>query len=123
MPRSSRLFPRLGFKVWQVPGVSRAWHRELADRSYLLITDLGGYDLPEPGGPYAGMYLSAQDELIEFVPWLGDTAALSDWLRHVGRLGEFRRRESPAMAGVRVRKTYGRSRLLPSRSGPMTSED
>lgn len=104
MPRISRLFPRLGYEVWQVSGVSRAWYRELPDRSYVLITDIGGYDLPEVGGPYAGMYLSAQNELIEFAPWLRHTAALSDWLRHVTRLAGYRHRESRQEEHAEVRR-------------------
>lgn len=86
MPRVSQTFLRLGYEVWSVPGVSRAWRREFADRSYLLITDIGGYDLPEVGGPYAGMYLSAHDELIECVPWIPNSRNLFGWLRHTERL-------------------------------------
>lgn len=86
MPRISPTFLRLGYEVWSVPGISRAWRREFADRSYLLITDIGGYDLPEIGGPYAGMYLSATDELIECVPWMFSARNLFGWVRHTERL-------------------------------------
>jgi hypothetical protein len=64
MPSSSPLLPRLGFEVWQVPGVSRAWRREFEDGSFLLVTDLGGFDLPESGGPYCPMFLSRQFQLL-----------------------------------------------------------
>ncbi len=86
MPRISRIFLRLGYEVFHVPGVSRAWRHDFGDRSYLLITDLGGYDLPEPGGPYAGMYFSARDELIECIPLMSSPRTLLGWIRHTERL-------------------------------------
>jgi hypothetical protein len=64
MPSSSPLLSRLGFEVWQVPGVSRAWRREFEDGSFILVTDLGGFDLPESGGPYCPMFLSRRFQLL-----------------------------------------------------------
>lgn len=80
------MFQRLGYDVFQVPGISRAWRYELSDRSYLLITDIGGYDLPQPGGPFSGMYLSGRDELVEIVPCLDSARDLFQWVRHIERL-------------------------------------
>ena len=86
MPRIGQIFLRLGYEVFSVPGVSRAWRREFADRSYLIVTDLGGYGLPEPGGPYSAMYFSSADRLIESIPELTDPHQLYHWVCHVERL-------------------------------------
>lgn len=86
IPTIGTCFWRLGFKVWQVPGMSRAWRYEFTDGSYVLVTDLGGYDLPELGGPYAVMSLSPTDELIESREWLHSTGQLFRWLKHTERL-------------------------------------
>jgi hypothetical protein len=85
MPSTSRWFIDMGFSVAQTPGVSRAWQYDFVDGSYLLITDVGGYDLPEPGGPYCGMHLSRRSELLEFVALLWRTSDLFRWFRHVQR--------------------------------------
>lgn len=100
MPRISLMFLQQGYELFYVPGISRAWRRELPNRSYLLITDIGGYDLPEPGGPYSGMYLSAQDELIEFIPWMPDARGLFGWVRHAERLAEFRQKSNDQLGGT-----------------------
>jgi len=86
MPASSRLFLTLGFEVWQVPGVSRAWRLELSDGSFVLVTDIGGYDLPEPGGPYSAIGMRRSYELIESVSLLRETKSLMRWLSHLQRL-------------------------------------
>jgi len=86
MPSTSNWLHRLEFEVWQVPGVSRAWRREFADGSYVLVTDPGGYDLPETGGPYSAMALTATDELRELQPLFSTTQDIYRWLRHCQRL-------------------------------------
>src|SRR5262245_30247945 len=84
--RISLMFLQLGYELFHTPGVSRAWRHEYPDRSYLLITDIGGYDLPEPGGPYSGMYLSAGGDLIEIIPFARHTRDLFRWVQHTERL-------------------------------------
>lgn len=86
MPATSRWFLRLGFEVWHVPGISRAWRYDFADGSFVLVTDLGGYDLPEPGGPYSAMSLSAANELVDYQEWLRDTKDLFRWFSRMSRL-------------------------------------
>ncbi len=86
MPATSRWFLRLGFEVWHVPGISRAWRYDFADGSFVLVTDLGGYDLPEPGGPYSAMSLSAANELVDYQEWLRDTKDLFHWFSRMSRL-------------------------------------
>ena len=86
IPTTETWFWRLGFQVWQVPGMSRAWRYEFTDGSYVLVTDLGGYDLPDLGGPYAVMSLSPTDELIESHEWLHSTGQLFRWFKHTERL-------------------------------------
>ena len=84
-PRSETWFVRMGFEVWHVPGVSRAWRRELDDGSCVLATDVGRFDLPSEGGPYSGLHLSREQELLEFVPLLRRSKDLHRWLRHAER--------------------------------------
>ena len=79
---------QLGFHVWCVPGVSRAWRRFQDDGSYLLVTDVGSYDLPEPNGPYQAMLLTAQDELVEIQPLIWQASRLVHCLRRFERLAE-----------------------------------
>ncbi|HWL07828.1 MAG TPA: hypothetical protein VNQ76_05470 [Planctomicrobium sp.] len=79
--RANCTFQRLGFTVEHTPGVSRAWRYDFTDRSYLLVTDVEGYDLPEPGGPYSATWLSARNELLEFIPELLQTKDLYRILR------------------------------------------
>ena len=86
MPATSRLFVDLGFQVWHIPGVSRSWKREYADGSFLMITDAGGYDLPEPKGPWTGMYFSRRDEFIESAPFADRMKEIVGWIRHTERL-------------------------------------
>jgi hypothetical protein len=92
MPATSRWFVEMGFAVFCVPGISRAWQYELEDGSYLLVTDIGGYDFPPPGGPYSCMHLSRRNELLEFAALLWRTGELFQWLRHVQRKALFERR-------------------------------
>ncbi len=78
-------FGRLGFQVWHCPGVSRAWRRILPAGDSVLITDVGGFDLPERGGPYAALLLSPRDELVEFEPFFERLGDLVHWIRHTER--------------------------------------
>lgn len=86
MPRISLMFLQLGYELFHVPGISRAWRREFADRSYVLITDIGGYDLPEPGGPYSAMHLSSRYELLDINPCLNTTRELFAWIQRLERI-------------------------------------
>ena len=82
----NRHMKQLGFHIWCVGGVSRAWRRFQRDGSYLLVTDVGGYDLPESTGPYLAMQLSATDELVEAGSLIQRAALLVRWLRRLERL-------------------------------------
>lgn len=93
MPATSSWFTECGFQVFQVPGVSRAWRYEFLGGLYVLVTDVGGYDLPEIGGPYAAMSLSCRDELLEIQTWLRGTRELHRWLRHIQRRSQFESRQ------------------------------
>jgi len=77
---------RLGFEIWHLPGISRAWRYDFADGSYLLVTDLGGYDLPEPGGPFSAIALTLDDELIDAQPYLLSAAQLFRRFLRMSRL-------------------------------------
>jgi hypothetical protein len=99
MPTTSRWFLDMGFSVAQTPGVSRAWQHDLIDGSYVLVTDVGGYDLPAPGGPFSGMHLSRRNELLEFVALLWRTSELFRWFRHVQRKVCFELRIQSAASG------------------------
>lgn len=85
MPITSSWFSKLGFEVLNCPGVSRAWQYDLADGSFVLITDLGGYDLPEPGGPYSAMVLSSANDLGEVCANLATPRSLFQWFARVRR--------------------------------------
>lgn len=84
-PSTSPEFVRLGFHVWSVPGVSRAWRYEFEDGRFVLVTDPGGYDLPEPSGPYVAICLSCRDEQLDFQPLLRDMKAVYRWFRRQSR--------------------------------------
>src|SRR5262245_10544701 len=81
-----RHMKQLGFHVWSVGGVSRAWRRFQKDGSYILVTDIGGYDLPDQTGPYQAMILSAADELMDLRPMISRPAKLVSWLQRLTRL-------------------------------------
>lgn len=84
-PSTSPEFVRLGFHVWSVPGVSRAWRYEFDDGRFVLVTDTGGYDLPEPTGPYVAICLSGRNEQLDFQPLLRDMKAVYRWFRRQSR--------------------------------------
>jgi hypothetical protein len=90
---TGRWFVQLGFRVFHVPGMSRAWQFEFNDGSYVLITDIGGFDLPEPGGPYAVMALSRSDEMLDLQPFLSSARDVFYWFRRMSRLSAARIRE------------------------------
>jgi hypothetical protein len=84
MPATDHWFSRLGFEVFHSPGISRAWRYEFDDGRFLLVTDLGGYDLPEPGGPYSAILLSRSNEVLEmceFLPTQDDMFGCFDRIR------------------------------------------
>jgi hypothetical protein len=100
MALASHPFRELAFEIWQVPGISRAWKYEFADGSYVLVTDIGGYDLPDAGGPYVGLYLSNGDELIEHEPLLRNAKNLVRWFEHARRLTKYRAQPTDGSRGV-----------------------
>jgi hypothetical protein len=86
MPKTSEWFTRVGFTVDHTPGVARAWRYEFAGGNYVLVTSLDGFDLPERGGPYSSMLLSASDQLIEHQEYLKSTRQLIYWFAHAARV-------------------------------------
>lgn len=86
MPTTSEWFLRFGFTIWHTPGVSRAWRYDFAGGSYVLVTGLDGFDLPEWGGPYSAMLFSSTDELIEYQEYLSSTKQFVYWFNHASRL-------------------------------------
>ena len=77
--------PTLGFVVFHTPGIARAWKYDFPDGSSLLATDLEGFDLPLPNGPFTVVKLSHRDELIEAAPLLLQPKDLYRYLRHMQR--------------------------------------
>jgi hypothetical protein len=47
---------------------------------YILVTDIGGYDLPELGAPAMTYVFSKDDEVLEFEGFLKDSRTLFDWV-------------------------------------------
>ena len=90
MPVKRHLFPMLGFVVSHTPGIARAWRYEFPDGSSLLVTDLEGFDLPHPDGPYAVLYLSPRDELLEVVSELQRPKDVYRFVRRKQRLVAWR---------------------------------
>jgi len=101
-PAANCWFVELGFEVYHSPGVSRAWRRVLDDGSYLLVVDVGGYDLPPTGGPYSGMHLSARLELLDRAPLLPRTKDLFQWLRHLERKQRYQKRRRTGVLHERL---------------------
>lgn len=92
---------QLGFHIWCVGGISRAWRRFQCDGSYLLVTDIGGYDLPETNGPYQAMQLTANDELVEVRSLIWRASRLVRWLRGRERLIDGNQPARPAVSDLR----------------------
>jgi hypothetical protein len=74
-------FVSQGFVVWHVPGMSRAWRREMPDGSYLLVTDLSGFDLPAAGETCIACHFTALDEILRHSTDLNDEDSLSAWIQ------------------------------------------
>lgn len=83
-PISSHWLAGLGFVMTHEPGVSRAWRLDMYD-GYLLITDLGGYDVPEVGAPASAFAFTFRDDLVEFEEVLPDSRSLHGWIRSAVR--------------------------------------
>ncbi|HEY1602280.1 MAG TPA: hypothetical protein VGG64_21940 [Pirellulales bacterium] len=85
-PESNCWLRRLGFYVWYVPGISRAWRLDFASRDHLLVTDVGGYDLPGTGGPYASILVLSTGAATELHSCLNGTIELVDWVERTIQL-------------------------------------
>lgn len=70
-----------GFKVHHKPGVSRAFIRTEADGRQLILTDLGGFDLPNRNGPFLICVIDRNDQLVDGPVELPTRLALARWLR------------------------------------------
>ncbi|SMP45888.1 hypothetical protein SAMN06265222_10218 [Neorhodopirellula lusitana] len=70
-----------GFQVHHKPGVSRAWVRAESDGRQLILTDLGGFDLPSRDGPFQACVLSADNVLLDGPVQIPTRLALARWLR------------------------------------------
>lgn len=70
-----------GFRVDHKPGVSRAWVRVEKDGRQLILTDLGGFDLPSRGGPFQVCVISRDDEMLDGPVQHSNRLALARWLR------------------------------------------
>ncbi len=69
-----------GFDVWHLGGISRAWRKLLPDGGYILVTDVGGYDLPEEDGPFLVWRFASDDQLVGDVFTVHDVNELSNIL-------------------------------------------
>ena len=70
-----------GFQMVQKPGVSRAWLRLESDGRQLILTDTGGFDLPDREGPFQICILDRDDEVTDGPTELPNRLALARWLR------------------------------------------
>ncbi|MFG0288433.1 MAG: hypothetical protein ACF8CQ_09665 [Rhodopirellula sp. JB044] len=70
-----------GFEVQHTPGVSRSLIRIETNGDYFLLTDSGGYDIPNDDGPFRIMQLSRTGMLIDGPTNFGNRLALAAWLR------------------------------------------
>jgi len=70
-----------GFNVDHRPGVSRAWVRVEKDGRQLILTDLGGFDLPSRDGPFQACVVNGDDEMVDDPIQLPTRLALARWLR------------------------------------------
>ncbi|MEM6365691.1 MAG: hypothetical protein AAF745_14780 [Planctomycetota bacterium] len=69
-----------GFRLLHKPGVSRAWVRVESDGRQLILTDIGGFDLPNRDGPFLICIINRDDELIDGPVELPNRLALARWL-------------------------------------------
>lgn len=70
-----------GFQIVHKPGVSRALVRVESDGRQLVLTDTGGFDLPDRNGPFQICIINSGDELLEGPVELPSRLALARWLR------------------------------------------
>lgn len=70
-----------GFQMVHKPGVSRAWVRVESDGRQLILTDTGGFDLPDPNGPFQICIFNRVDEVTDGPVELPNRLALARWLR------------------------------------------
>lgn len=70
-----------GFQMVHRPGISRAWVRVEADGRQLILTDTGGFDLPDREGPFQICIVNRNDEMTDGPIELVDRLALARWLR------------------------------------------
>jgi len=70
-----------GFQMVHKPGVSRAWVRLESDGRQLILTDVGGFDLPHRNGPFLICIVNRDDELSDGPVELPNRLALARWLR------------------------------------------
>jgi len=69
------------FRVHHSPGVARAWLRIEPTGDWYMVTDPGGYDLPERDGPFVVTHVARGPEHDEDPQLLPHRAALAAWLR------------------------------------------
>ena len=77
-----RRLMRLGFRLWHIGGVSKAWRKFDRDGGYVLVTDVGGCDLPEENGPFLVWAFTTADDLQDDVLFAGSRAELLAILTH-----------------------------------------
>ena len=70
-----------GFQMVHKPGVSRALVRVESDGRQLILTDVGGFDLPHRNGPFVICIVNRDDELLDGPVELPNRLALARWLR------------------------------------------
>lgn len=70
-----------GFQMVHKPGVSRAWVSVESEGRQLILTDVGGFDLPHRNGPFLICIVNRDDELLDGPVELPNRLALARWLR------------------------------------------
>ncbi|MEO1615484.1 MAG: hypothetical protein AAFV88_06515 [Planctomycetota bacterium] len=70
-----------GFQVVHKPGVSRAYVRIEDDGRQLILTDSGGFDLPNRDGPFHICVINRDDQMVDGPVVLPTRLALARWLR------------------------------------------
>lgn len=69
-----------GFRVDHRPGVSRAYVREEPQGDFFLLTDPGGFDLPDQNGPFQITHFSAQQDVLDGPCDFANRLELAAWL-------------------------------------------
>ncbi|MDG2221961.1 MAG: hypothetical protein P8L85_11300 [Rubripirellula sp.] len=70
-----------GFRVDHKPGVSRAYVRTESDGRQVILTDLGGFDLPSRDGPFRICVINRDDQVVDGPVDIPTRIALARWLR------------------------------------------